>query len=159
MFYEKNKRNKSTRARKNRGNESTTVSSRLMKGVVRGVGFSFLGAFLFMLIGVGVGYTLSDPTGSISIIAISAVCIASIMSGFLCSRSCRQRPILCGAASGLAFAFSVFVVSLLLPRSENGFGSGEIAALFIVMLVLNFCGAVLGNVKVMKRRRRSRSGR
>ena len=47
MFNEKNKRNKNVKARKKRSNEGTTVSARLMRGVARGVAFSFLTAFLF----------------------------------------------------------------------------------------------------------------
>ena len=155
MFNEKNKRNKNVKARKKRSNEGTTVSARLMKGVARGVAFSFLTAFLFILSGVGIGYNLSDPTGVINVIAISAICIASITCGFVCSKSCPQRPIVCGLISGMAFVFSVFVISLLLPRTENGFGLGARGTLFIVTLALNFLGAILGNVKVLKRRRRS----
>ena len=49
MFNEKNKRNKNVKARKKRSNEGTTTSVRLMRGVARGVAFSFLTAFLFIL--------------------------------------------------------------------------------------------------------------
>ena len=159
MFNDKNKANKKTKGRRNRKNENATTSSGLMRGVAWGVVISFLSAFLFILLGVWVCYNLSDPTGLINALSIAAICIASMICGFVCSKMCSENSLLCGIASGAAFTFVIFVISLMLSRSDGSLGLGTRGVLFVAMLLLNLLGSVLGNVKIMKKRRRTATRR
>lgn len=154
MFWDNSKVNKKTKGRRNRKNESSSTSSSLVRGVAWGVVISLLSAFLFIVMGVWICYNLSDPTGLINAVAISAICVASTICGFVCAKICPNNSLLCGITSGAAFSFALFIISLPLSRSEGGFGLGAKVGLFIAMIALNFVGAVLGSIKIMKKRRR-----
>lgn len=150
------KKAKKTKSRQTRNIESSTPLIRLIKGGLRALLISVMAAFLIIFLITIVNFNMSDPTENISFIAVSSLILSALFCGFLCSKFYPSAPLWCGALSAFVYSLFVFVCSIFIPRGESALEYNAKITIFVVFIIVNFVGAILGNVRVLKRKRLKR---
>jgi putative membrane protein (TIGR04086 family) len=139
-----------------RSKNSTPVSptAEMLKVGWRSVVFSLSAAFIFMLIGAAIAFRGADPVKAIIPISLSALYLSSVLCGFLSSKMASGKTLLNGAFSCFLFIMSILTVSFFLGSKNLVFSSGIKTILFLLIIPSVFAGIMLGNFKVVKKRRR-----
>lgn len=131
------------------GNKAASVNDTTLQKTLRASLFGFLisvalGALL-LFVGTAVAYSTADPLPLIPPIAYTVLYLSALFGGFACAKLNKRAPYLtCSLCSG-AFLLLGFVISALIPDSNDSVSSlGASLLLRSAEILIFFLGAAIG---------------
>ncbi len=98
-----------------------------------------------------------DPLSIIPVFGLISLMISMFIGGYICSKSVKSSPMICGIASGAITTAMTFILSLILTGiPSSGYGFFIIITLHASAILFSVLGALTGNIKIKKNKRRFR---
>ncbi len=141
------------RSRQKKKIESQSPLGNLAKGTLKALVMSLSSAFLFMLIAAAIAVNTQDPGNSARPMGIAILIITALISGFFTQKFSGVSTIGSGAASAFVLSVFILIASLLIQNSIEGFTPGARSLMLLLILGGSVLGAILGNVRLVKKRR------
>ena len=141
------------KGRRTKKAEPTSPTLNLVMVCIRSVAFSVLVSLLLLFISSLILTNISDPCVAIKPISLSILYFASLLCGFIAKKSSKLSFLLSGGASSLSFILFILIASLIIPSSHAlTFSDGTKAMLFLITIPTSIAGALLGEIKLVKKR-------
>ena len=141
------------KGRRSKNTSQASPTAEIIKSGAKSVVFSLSAAFIFMLVGALIAFKSTDPGKTVVPISLSALYLSSILCGFISAKLMRGHVWINGGLSCFMFIMTVMIVSLILGAKDLIFSSGIRAALLLLIIPAVFAGVLLGNFKVVKKRK------
>ena len=133
--------------------ESQNPVAKLLKGSLKALLISLLSAFLLLLISSAIALNTQNPGGAASPLGIAILIITSLICGFSTQKLTNSSPIRSGVSSSFVLSTVILVASLLFRKEIESFSAGARLLMLLFILLTSLLGAILGNVRFVKKRR------
>ena len=94
------------------------------------------------------------------IAVVAALLLCSVLAcGFITYKLCRESPVFCGLVSGAMIEIVFLIAAIFIGRKSTAFPMGLRTVMYIIIIPLSISGALIGNIKFPRKRRRSSARR
>ena len=139
--------------------ESQDPVASLLKGSFKALLISLLSAFLLMLISSAITLNIQDPGRAVRPFGIAVLIITALICGFSTQKLSSSSPIWSGLTSAFVLSTVILVSSLMFRKETEGFSVGVRSLMLLFILIASTFGAILGNARLVKKRRPTRKYR
>ncbi len=110
--------------------------SRLARPLPLILGLTLAVGAALTLAATAIAYQSPDPSATLTPLAYGALGLTALLGGVVAGRVLRERAVLGGLVSGVAFALLLTVLSWLLPRAADGAAAAWLSRAGVVVLHL-----------------------
>ena len=126
------------------------VAYAALRGALIGLGASTL----LCCLAAAALLSTADPVALITPVALGACSLSALLCGWICQKSARMAPLVCGAAGGALFVLLIAAFGLCLPDNlQSSWPSALAWGLRGGILVFSILGAVLADSAPRKRKK------